>query len=83
MAEISLSDEVQRLIEREVAAGRAASPAAFVEGAVLRVLEADREQEAHLRRLVDEGVASGESDEDPNVFFDRLEAKHGAPRQTP
>lgn len=47
MGLVQLPDAVQRVIERQVAEGRAADPAAFLEEAVMRLVEdAAAEQEA-------------------------------------
>lgn len=34
--------------------------------------------ETDIRAMVEEGGASGEAEEDPDAFFDRLEAKYAA-----
>ena len=40
MGAVQLPDELQHVIEREVAEGRASSPAALVEEAVMRLVDA-------------------------------------------
>ena len=45
MGVVQLPDELQRVIERQVAEGRAASPAAFLEEAVRRLVDEARDEE--------------------------------------
>lgn len=50
MGVVQLPDELQRVIERQVAEGRAASPTAFLEEAVMRLIdEAHAEEDAVLQ----------------------------------
>ena len=57
MALVQLSDELQGVIERQVAEGRAVSPAAFLEEAVRRMVEATRREEDELLRVAEAGAA--------------------------
>lgn len=57
MGAIAVSDELQCIIEREVAAGRAATATAFVEEAVLRLIEDAREEAEDIARVAAEGIA--------------------------
>ena len=52
MSVVRLSDELKRLIERQVAEGRAASPTAFLKEAVMRLLD-----ESELCQAVEAGSA--------------------------
>jgi hypothetical protein len=61
MGMIPLSEELQRLVEREVAAGRAATPAAFVEEAVLRLIEDAHALDDEIARVAAEGIADIEA----------------------
>jgi predicted transcriptional regulator len=61
MGMIPLSDEVQRLVEREVAAGRASTPTAFVEAAVLRLTEEAQRQDEEMAEVAAEGIADIEA----------------------
>ncbi len=57
MGVVQLPDELQRVIERQVAEGRASSPAAFLEEAVMRLVEEARDEEDELLRIVEAGSA--------------------------
>ena len=57
MGAIQLPDELQRIIEREVAEGRASSPAAFLEQAVMRLLDDARSEEQDISAVADAGAA--------------------------
>ena len=61
MGVIQLSDELQRVIERQVAEGRAASPAAFLEEAVRRLVEEAGGEEDELLQAVEAGSADIEA----------------------
>lgn len=61
MGVIQLPDELERMIERQVAEGRAASPTAFLEEAVLRLVDEARIEEDELRRGVEAGAADIEA----------------------
>ncbi len=58
---IKLPDELQRVIERQVAEGRAPSPAAFLEEAVMRLVEDARAEEDEVRRVTEVGVADAKA----------------------
>ena len=55
MGMIQLPDELQRVIERQVAEGRAASPAAFLEEAVRRLVDETTGEEDELLQAVEGG----------------------------
>jgi|GEM_PF-6390434 hypothetical protein len=77
MGMIPVSDEVQLLVERAVAEGRAESVEAFVDAAVLCwALSEEMPEAARIARLVAEGDATGEAEEEASVVLDRLEAKY-------
>jgi Arc/MetJ-type ribon-helix-helix transcriptional regulator len=57
MGMIQLPDELQRLIEREVAEGHAASAAAFLEEAVIRLVQEFHADDHDLPTLVQDGIA--------------------------
>ena len=62
MGMVQLPDELQRVIERQVAEGRAASPTAFLEEAVRRLIDDGAVEENELRLAVEAGsadIASG------------------------
>ena len=61
MGVVQLPDELQHLIERQVAQGRAASPAAFLEEAVLRLVDETRAEEDAVRHAVEAGSADIEA----------------------
>ena len=62
MGAIHLPEQIDRLIEEKVAEGRSSSPAAFVEEAVLRLLENDAELEYGATDELREIIARGEAD---------------------
>ena len=57
MGVIQLPDELQRVIERQVAEGRAASPAAFLEEAVRRLVDETMSEEDELLKAAEAGSA--------------------------
>ena len=61
MGAVQLPDELQRAIERQVAKGRAASTAAFLEEAVLRLIEEARLEEEELHAAAQAGIADIEA----------------------
>ncbi len=61
MGAIRLTDELQHAIDRQVAEGRAASAAAFVEEAVLRLIEEARLEEAEITQVAQNGIADIEA----------------------
>ena len=61
MGVIQLPDELQRVIERQVAEGRAASSAAFLEEAVRRLVDETRGEEDELLLAVEAGSADIEA----------------------
>lgn len=61
MGAIQLPDEIQRMIERQVEEGRATSAAAFLEEAVLRLVEDANAEEEETRRVAQVGIADMEA----------------------
>jgi Arc/MetJ-type ribon-helix-helix transcriptional regulator len=61
MGAVQLPDELQRAIDRQVAEGRAASAAAFVEEAVLRLLDDARAEEDEIVAVAEAGIADIEA----------------------
>ena len=57
MGVVQLPDELQRVIERQVAEGRATSPTAFLEEAVMRLVDETRSEEDELDRAAEAGSA--------------------------
>ena len=57
MSVIQLPDELQRVIERQVAEGRAANPAAFLEEAVRRLVDETLSEENELLQAAEAGSA--------------------------
>jgi putative addiction module CopG family antidote len=79
MSHINLPDEVVRLAEAQVAAGRAASLEEVVRVGVAALEREQRRYDAkmaELRAAIDEGDAS--PDAEPRVF-ERIRAKYGLP----
>jgi predicted transcriptional regulator len=54
---VQLPDELQRVIKRQVAEGRAASPAAFLEEAVMRLVDEARAEEDEVSGAAQAGTA--------------------------
>ncbi len=71
------------MIERQVAEGRADSPAAFVEGAVRRLVDETRAEEEDVRQAAEAGVAdiaagryaTVATEEDGQLLRERLMAR--------
>ena len=61
MSLVQLPDELQQVIERVVAEGRAASQAAFLEEAVRRLVDEAGAEEDELRRTVEAGAADAQA----------------------
>ena len=61
MGVVQLPDELQRVIERQVAEGRAASPAAFLEEAVMRLVDETCAEEGAVQQVVKAGLADIEA----------------------
>ena len=57
MGVVQLPDELQRVIERQVAEGRASSPTAFLEEAVMRLVAETSAEEDEVQRAVQNGSA--------------------------
>ena len=57
MGVIQLPDELQRVIERQVAEGRAANATAFLEQAVMRMVEDTSSEEDGIRATIEAGSA--------------------------
>ena len=83
MGVIQLPEKLQRVIERQVAEGRAADPAAFLEEAVMRLVEETRAEEDELRHASEGGSADIEAgryvtvatDEDERSVCDGMMAR--------
>jgi len=58
---VQLPDELERVIERQVAEGRATSTVAFLEEAALRLLDEDRLEQEDLQAAVQAGLADIEA----------------------
>ena len=56
MGVVRLPDELQRVIEQQVAEGRAISPAAFLEDAVMRLVDEAKAEEDELQEAVRAGA---------------------------
>lgn len=61
MGVVQLPDELERAIERQVAEGRAASPAEFLQEAVLRLIDDACAEEGEVRRVASKGMADAEA----------------------
>ena len=61
MGAVQLPDELQRVIERQVAEGRATSTAAFLEEAVLRLVDDARLEADDVRAATEAGIADIEA----------------------
>lgn len=57
MGVVQLPDGLQRVIERQVAEGRASSPTAFLEEAVMRLVDETSAEENEVQRAVQDGSA--------------------------
>lgn len=57
MGAVQLPDELLLMIERQVEEGRATSAAAFLEEAVLRLIDDARSEEDEIREVVQAGIA--------------------------
>ncbi len=83
MGVVQLPDELQRVIEQQVAEGRAASPAAFLEEAVMRLVDDARSEEEEVFAAVQAGIADIEagryttvaSPDDERLLHERLMAR--------
>ena len=87
MGVIQLPDELQRLIERQVADGKATDPTAFLEEAVRRLLDDTGAEEDELLQIAEAGAADIEagrcrtvvtSDDEHRLYtdlMDRLQAR--------
>ncbi|GAV34195.1 hypothetical protein ROTAS13_01858 [Roseomonas sp. TAS13] len=61
MGVVQLPDELQRVIERQVAEGRASSPTAFLEEAVMRLVDETSAEEDEVRQAAQDGSADIEA----------------------
>lgn len=61
MGVVQVSDELQYVIERQVAEGRAANLAAFLEEAVMRLVDETRVEEGAVRQAAEAGLADIEA----------------------
>ena len=86
MGVVQLSDEIQRMIERQVAEGRAANSAAFLEEAVRRLVDETCAEEGAIQQAAEAGLADVEAgrfttvatQEDGGLLHGRLMARLGA-----
>jgi Arc/MetJ-type ribon-helix-helix transcriptional regulator len=83
MAIVQLPDELERVIARQVAEGRAASASAFLEETVMRLVEEARSEEEDVAAAVQAGIADIEtgrytavtSAEDERALRERMMAR--------
>ena len=83
MGVVQLPDALQRVIERQVAEGRAASLVAFLEEAVMRLVDEAFAEEGAVRQAVEAGLADIEAGrfttvatpEDEQLLRERLMAR--------
>ena len=83
MGVLQLPDELERVIGRQVAAGRAASPAAFPEEAVTRLVDETHAKEDEIRQTIEAGLTDIKAgryttmatQEDEQLLRERLMAK--------
>ena len=83
MGVVQLPDELERVIERQVAEGRAASPAAFLEEAVMRLVDETCAEEEAVQQVAEAGLADIEAGryttvatpEDVQLLQERLMAR--------
>ena len=61
MGAVQLSDKLERVIEREIAEGRAASPTTFLEKAVLHLMDDSCAEDDDIQQAVSAGVADIEA----------------------
>ena len=61
MGVVQLSDELEHVIERQVAEGRAATPIAFLEEAVMRLVDEALAEEDEIRQAAGTGIADVEA----------------------
>jgi Arc/MetJ-type ribon-helix-helix transcriptional regulator len=61
MGAVQLPDELQRVIEQQVAEGRATSTVAFLEEAVLRLVDEGRLEQEALEQAAQAGIADIEA----------------------
>jgi len=83
MGVVQLPDELERVIERQVAEGRAASLAAFLEEAIMRLVDEAHAEEEAVRQAAETSLADIEagryttlaSPEDQQLLQERLMAR--------
>jgi Arc/MetJ-type ribon-helix-helix transcriptional regulator len=83
MGAIQLPDDLQRAIDRQVEEGRAASPSAFLQEAVMRLIEDADAEDADILNVTEAGIADIEAGrftivatpEDSERLYDRLAAR--------
>lgn len=76
-----LGEHFESFIRRLVESGRYGSASEVVRDGLRLLEDEERLRElrvAEIRKLVEEGRRSGLAEEDPEAFFDRLEAKYAA-----
>ena len=86
MAVVQLSEELQGVVERQVAEGRAVSRAAFLEKAVRRLVDPTRREEDKLLQVAEAGAAdidagrftTAASAKDERRLYEGMTARLGA-----
>ena len=83
MGAVQLPDELQRVIEQQIAQGRASSAIAFLEEAVMRLVDEARAEEDDIHTAVEAGCADLEAGryttiatpEDSQALHERMMAR--------
>src|SRR5579875_1079489 len=79
MGAVQLSDELERVIEQQVAEGRAKDQAAFLEEAVMRLVDDHRAEDEDIRRAIATGTADADAGHYTTIATpqdrDRLQAR--------
>ncbi len=77
---VSIPPALKAWIDSRVAEGRYSSASDYVRDLVRRDQDAAEDETAWLRGLIDEGLASGVSDEKPETVIDNIIARRSARR---
>jgi antitoxin ParD1/3/4 len=72
----ALGDHFEEFIDAQVTGGRYNNASEVVRDALRLLEDQERQRQLELRRLLDQGQASGVSDEPGEAALDRLEAKY-------
>jgi antitoxin ParD1/3/4 len=72
----ALGDHFEEFIDAQVNGGRYNNASEVVRDALRLLEDQERQRQLELRRLLDQGQASGVSDEPGEAALDRLEAKY-------